>query len=88
MNRMQDRQPKYPNRYAAVPVPGADNVYDIYRADEPIDPGTPLNKASFLKDATATALGFSNPKSALPDDAFRVLNATFAAVPAAVPQVP
>lgn len=77
MNRMQDRQPKYPNRYAAVPVPGADNVYDIYRADEPIDPGTPLNKASFLKDATATALGFSNPKSALPDDAFRVLNATY-----------
>lgn len=74
---MKDRQPKYPNRYAAVPVPGADNIYDVYRADEPLEEGTPLNKASFMKDATATALGFTNPQNALPDDGFRVLNATY-----------
>lgn len=74
---MQDRTPKYPGRVALIPVPGADNIYDMVRADEPIETGNPLSKVTFLKDATATLLGFTNPKSALPDDAFKVLNATY-----------
>lgn len=74
---MQDRTPKYPGRVALIPVPGADNIYDMVRADDPIEAGNPLSKVTFLKDATATLLGFTNPKSALPDDALKVLNATY-----------
>lgn len=53
---MQDRISTYPGRWKLTPVPGETNVYDAERADDPIVAGTPLNKATFLTDATATAI--------------------------------
>lgn len=53
---MQDRISTYPGRWKLTPVPGETNVYDAERADDPIVAGTPLNKATFLTDATAAAI--------------------------------
>lgn len=66
---MKDRIPKYPGRVKLNPVPGQANTFDLVRADEPTEPGTPLNKASLLSDSTATALGLG--ANATPDEAFR-----------------
>ena len=65
---MKDRVPLYPGRVRLTPVSGQENTYDMVRADEPTQEGTPLNKASLLKDSTATLLGL--PDTAVPDDAF------------------
>ena len=56
---MKDRVPRYPGRVQLTPVPGQANTYDLVRADDPVEAGTPLNKASLLHDNTATALGLS-----------------------------
>ena len=60
---MKDRISTYPHRVTLTPVEGQENTYDLVRADEPIEVGTPLNKASLLSDDTATAmrLSQSNP---------------------------
>ena len=50
---MKDRLPLYPGRVKLNPVTGQENTYDMVRADSPVQEGTPLNKASLLKDATA-----------------------------------
>ena len=42
-----DRVPTYPGRVKLVPVPGQENTYDMVRADEPIEDGTPMNKVLF-----------------------------------------
>ena len=68
---MQDRVPLYPGRVKLITVSGQENTYDMVRADEPTQEGTPLNKATFLKDATAALYGF--PNTAVPDDAFKEL---------------
>lgn len=68
---MQDRVPLYPGRVTLTPVDGLTNTYDMVRADEPTQEGTPLNKATFLKDSTASLLGL--PNSAVPDDALKIL---------------
>lgn len=68
---MQDRVPLYPGRVKLTPVDGLTNTYDMARADEPTQEGTPLNKATFLKDSTASLLGL--PNSAVPDDALIAL---------------
>ncbi len=68
---MQDRVSLYPGRVKLEPVAGQANLYDLTRADQPTQEGTPLNKASLLKDATAALLGLGT--SAVPDDAFLVL---------------
>lgn len=68
---MQDRVPLYPGRVTLTPVDGLTNTYDMARADEPTQEGTPLNKATFLKDSTASFIGL--PNTALPDDALKVL---------------
>lgn len=54
-----------------TPVAGQENIFDMVRADEPTQEGTPLNKATLLKDATAAILGL--PNTAVPDDAFLAL---------------
>ena len=56
---MKDRVPTYPNRVILNPVAGQENTYDIVRADEPQQEGTPLNKATLLDDVTAEKLGLS-----------------------------
>lgn len=68
---MQDRVPLYPGRVMLTPVPGQENTFDMVRADSPTQEGTPLNKATLLKDATAAMLGLGD--TAVPDDAFALL---------------
>lgn len=68
---MQDRVSLYPGRVKLEPVAGQANLYDLTRADQPTQEGTPLNKASLLKDTTAALLGL--PNTAVPDDAFVAL---------------
>lgn len=42
-----DRVPRYPGRVILTPVSGQANTYDLQRADDPIQEGTPINKALF-----------------------------------------
>lgn len=71
---MRDRISKYPGRVKLTPVDGLENVYDMVRADEPEDEGTPLNTATFLREATVELAGLSEMGSAAtPDDMFNVL---------------
>ena len=53
---MQDRVSLYPGRVKLDPVAGQANTYDLTRADQPTQEGTPLNKANLLSDATAAAI--------------------------------
>ena len=46
-----DRVPTYPGRVVLTPVSGQQNTYDLVRADQPIEEGTPLNKALFDQKA-------------------------------------
>ena len=69
---MQDRVSLYPGRVKLEPVAGQANLYDLTRADQPTQEGTPLNKASLLKDATASLFGLGT--DALPDDALNLLS--------------
>ena len=68
---MQDRVSLYPGRVKLVPVAGQENTYDMVRADSPTQEGTPLNKDTLLKDATAALFGLG--ADAVPDDAFQML---------------
>lgn len=63
---MNDRIPLYPGRVKMTPVAGQANTFDMVRADDPTQAGTPLNKATFLKDATAALYGLGT--GAVPDD--------------------
>ena len=47
MIEVLDRIPTFPGRVKLIPVPGQANTYDIVRADMPIEPGTPINRALF-----------------------------------------
>ena len=69
---MQDRVSLYPGRVKLEPVAGQANTYDLTRADQPTQEGTPLNKASLLKDATAELFGLD--ANAVPDDALALLS--------------
>lgn len=46
-----DRVPTYPGRVKMTPVSGQANVYDMVRADSPVEEGTPINKALFDQKA-------------------------------------
>ena len=69
---MKDRVSLYPGRVTLTPVSGQANTYDLTRADQPTQEGTPLNKASLLKDATAALFGL--PNTAVPDDVLHLLS--------------
>ena len=69
---MQDRVPLYPGRVTLTPVAGQENTFDMARADQPTQEGTPLNKATLLKDATAEKYGMDN--TAVPDELLDVLS--------------
>ena len=66
---MKDRVPLYPGRVKLAPVPGQENIYDMTRADQPTEVGTPLNKNTFLSDETAWLYGLDD--TAVPDDLFQ-----------------
>jgi hypothetical protein len=44
---VKDRVATYPGRVLLTPVSGAENTYDMTRADSPIEGGTPINKELF-----------------------------------------
>lgn len=69
---MEDRVSLYPGRVKLEPVAGQTNVYDLTRADEPTQEGTPLSKASLLKDATAALYGLGT--DAVPDEVLGALS--------------
>ena len=46
-----DRIPTYPGRVTLTPVSGQTNTYDLVRADQPIEAGTPINKVLFDQKA-------------------------------------
>ena len=68
---MQDRVSLYPGRVKLEPVAGQANTYDLTRADQPTQEGTPLNKANLLSDATVALMGLD--AAATPDGAFAAL---------------
>lgn len=68
---MKDRIPTYAGRIKLIPVDESNGIYDIIRADEPIQEGTPINKNSLLKDETANIVGLG--EEATPDDCFNFL---------------
>ena len=57
--QVKDRTSKYPGRVRLVPVDGMANTYTMSWADEPLQEGTPLNKATLLSDTVAAALRLS-----------------------------
>ena len=58
---MKDRISKYPGRVRLTPVTGQQDLYDMVRADEPEEVGTPLNKSTLLTDETAAAIMAAHP---------------------------
>lgn len=68
---MVDRAALHPGRVKLVPVEGAENTYDMVRADQPTQEGTPLNKANLLADAVAAKLGLTGDPT--PNDALDAL---------------
>ena len=68
---MKDRVSLHPNRYKLIPVSGQADTYDLSRADEPLEVGTPLDKAHLLRDETAAKLELD--ENATVDDAFDAL---------------
>jgi len=69
---MEDRVCTYPGRVLLTPEDGSAPFYaTLERADEPTQPGDPLNKNTFLKDGTAALFGMDN--TALPDGVFSFL---------------
>lgn len=67
---MVDRQPTNPGRVRLEPVSGQPNIFDMTMADGATEQGTPLNKSTLLKDATAALYGLTN---AVPDDVLALL---------------
>lgn len=71
---MKDRQPLKPGRIKITLDNGQVLMGVMERADEPVEPGHPINKNTFLKDSTAKMLG-GDPDTMLPDDAIQMLAA-------------
>lgn len=72
---MRDRIPTHAGRIKLTPVDAANGIYDMVRADDPVDEGTPLNKNSLLKDETAEAMGLDPETNPTPNDALAALMA-------------
>ncbi len=73
---MKDRISTYPGRVTLTPVEGQTNTYDMQRADDPIQEGTPLNTANLLTDETATALGLDPADNPSVNDALGAVGET------------
>lgn len=67
---MKDRIPKYPGRMKLTHADGTVEYVTMERADEAVEEGTPLNKASLLSDDTAHTLELDNNDDPTVDDAF------------------
>ena len=69
---MKDRVSNHPGQYTLTDSDGTKTV-TLVRDDDPVVPGTPLNKATLLSDDAMSALGLTNP-DATPSDALIVLS--------------
>ena len=49
MIEVKNRIPAHPGRVKLTPVAGVANTYDMVRADEPLEEGTPVNAALFQR---------------------------------------
>lgn len=70
---MKDRVSLYPNRYKLTPVSGQANTYDLSRADEPLEVGTPITKATMFDDEIATVMGLT-PENGTPNEGFKKID--------------
>ena len=85
---MQDRISQYPGRIKLVPVDLNNGIYDVVRADEPTQEGTPLNAANLFSGAAANAItncsihrkNVTIDTPSTPDAGFRALCAYIGAV--------
>lgn len=50
---MLDRISRYPGRIKLIPVDANNGIYDVVRADEPTQEGTPLNTANLFSSTTS-----------------------------------
>lgn len=73
---MKDRVPSHPGRVRLTRI--SEDIYDMSMADDPTEAGTPLSKATLLKDSTAEKYGFLPSDNPTPDDIF---NAAFDELP-------
>ena len=67
---MKNRIPTYAGRIKLTPVSGQENVYDLVRADEPIEQGTALNKNFFDYALASNGVTSGTATEYLLDDAF------------------
>ena len=67
---MKDRVSQYPGRFRLTDLGG--DLVELQPADQPLIEGTPLNKATFLKDATAALLQLAQTDPTV-DDALNSL---------------
>lgn len=75
---MRDRVSRYSGRVRLLPVQGQENTYDMIRADDPIQEGTPLNKDTFLQDGTAEKFGLGSDSTV--NDVLSIIGVGFSAV--------
>ena len=68
---MKDRVPKYPGRVRLIPVAGKADTFDMVRADEPVEEGTPISKATLLSDEAGASIRLN--KELTVNDAFKCL---------------
>lgn len=72
---MKDRVPKYPGRVYVTPENGGAPYYaTIERADEPVETGTPLNKATLLNDDVANLISLSGDQATVSEALKAVFN--------------
>ena len=69
---MKDRIPTYAGRVKLIPVPNILNTYDMERADEPKQDGTPLNSSTLLGIDILQDLSLG--QDATPADVFVIIN--------------
>lgn len=83
---MKDRISLFPGRVTLTPVAGQTNTYDMVRADQPTQEGSALNKAFFLPDELAAALGIGSDDPSV-KDALRALLDAIGDVAATIPNI-
>lgn len=72
---MKDRVPKYPGRVYVTPEnEGAPYYATVERADEPVEVGTPLNKATLLSDDVANLISLSGDQATVSEALKAVFN--------------
>lgn len=87
---VKDRISTHPGRVTLTPVAGAENTYDMVRADIPIEEGTPVNKALFdskadtlVEDVTVyvSTTGNDNMGTGEADNPFKTIQKALDALP-------